>query len=964
MSKIIRLKTVFLTLVFSLNLGLTAVAQYTLTDDDVVVTDGTIQSCSYNFIIKEIIIPETLDGQTVTGIADKEFMEGVFYNKGISSIILPSSLVTIGDYSFNYNDLTSIDLSACAHISYIGRSAFGSNSLTSLNLTACSSLDSIGPNAFSSNSLTSIDLSTCSALTYIGYNAFNYNSMTSFTLPANTTYAYSCWLDQNGKIFKGGDEVLDLYSPYNLLIFYTLTDSDVVVTDGIIESCSYDFAFRGLIIPDYLDGQTVIGIADADYSNGVFREKGIKIIVFPSTIEKIGDYSFYYNDVLSIDLSSCSSLTYIGKRAFILNELLSLDLSTCTSLNYIGDNAFNYNNITSFTLPINASSPETGWIDANGSRYDGGDVVEDFDTWYKVPIPYTLTDYDVVVTDGIIQSCSYSFAQKDIIIPETLDGQTVIGIADQESSNGLFEHKGIESIVLPSTIEIIGDYAFAYNSLSSLDLSACSALISIGSRTFSGNSLSNLDLSVCPSLLVVGDYAFSGNSLAAVDLSASSALDSIGSGAFFYNNLNSIDLSACKALRYIGWSALYLNLLTSFTLPTNTTYASTCWLDDNGTLFEGGDEVHDLYSTYKLLALYTLTDSDVVVTEGIIESCSYNFEIKNIIIPDTLDDQPVIGIADKNHENGIFWNKSIENIFLPTTIEVIGDYAFHNNKLERVDFSNCSSLISIGEGAFRKNNISVVNLSGLDALECIGDYAFSFNPLTDANLSGCSSLTEINSGIFAEIEDGSRLSLRTLNLSNCSALTTIENYMFYHGRLQTLNLNGCISLTAIDYSAFSDNYLASINLSSCISLTYIGDGAFYDNNFTSFRLPTPEVPGLIFRYWLNYRQDEFAGGETVYDLSSDYRAKFWEGDGTNLIDVSNAGNNPGYIYPNPAKDIVYIHLFEDASISISDLSGKVILTREVLGGTTEIPVTHLTPGSYIFKVKSKNSVMTKKVLIE
>ena len=43
-------------------------AQYTLVDDDVVVTDGVIASCSYDFEQTDIVIPGSLDGQTVTGI--------------------------------------------------------------------------------------------------------------------------------------------------------------------------------------------------------------------------------------------------------------------------------------------------------------------------------------------------------------------------------------------------------------------------------------------------------------------------------------------------------------------------------------------------------------------------------------------------------------------------------------------------------------------------------------------------------------------------------------------------------------------------------------------------------------------------------------------------------------------------------------------------------------------------------
>ncbi|WP_372746009.1 leucine-rich repeat protein, partial [Lutibacter sp.] len=83
--------------------------QYTLTDDDVVVTDGVIMSCSYDFTLTDIIIPETLDGQTVTEIwGDPGISGSAFVEKGITSIVFPETLLKIGRYTFYKNELSTV----------------------------------------------------------------------------------------------------------------------------------------------------------------------------------------------------------------------------------------------------------------------------------------------------------------------------------------------------------------------------------------------------------------------------------------------------------------------------------------------------------------------------------------------------------------------------------------------------------------------------------------------------------------------------------------------------------------------------------------------------------------------------------------------------------------------------------------------------------------------------------------
>jgi len=736
---------------------------YILTDDDVVVTGGVITSCSYNFTKKDILIPDTLDGQAVTGIADApNSSSGIFYNKGIKTIKLPATLERIGNYSFynntalyhldlsgctvlqsigahafrnnfqlsnidlssctaltsiesyafHSNAISSLDLSSCTTLNTIGSYAFTTNSIATLNLSGCTALSSIGNYAFSTNSLAAIDLSGCTALTYIGSYAFANNTLTGFALPSVAGYEEYGWRDGNYNTYASGETVTNLTTYYKAAIPYTLTDDDVVVSGGVIMSCSYNFALNDIIVPDTLDSQEITGIADAEYASaGVFYKKNILSIEFPSAIKTIGDYAFYdsnlrsldlsadtgiisigkyafySNSISSLNLSGCSSITSIGNYAFTQNSLSGLDLSTCTSLNYIGSQCFASNSITSFALPVNTEYSQYGWRDGSGNLYQGGDIVTNMSTLYEVPIPYTLTDADVSITDGIITNCSYGFASSDIIIPDTLQGQAVKGIASAGSmGGGVFYNKGITSVQLPDSIESIGDYAFHTNSLFSLDLTGCSALTYIGNYAFTTNSLPDIDLAGCTSLIYIGQYAFNNNSLS------------------------------------------------GFVLPVVTEWTDLGWVDGNGNTYTGGQTVTNLTVYYKVPVPYTLTDADVMITDGVITNCSYGFENKDIIIPDTLQGQAVKGIAGaSSYTSAIFYNKGITSLQLPSTLETIGENIFYLNNISKLDLSKCTLLKSIENSAFNINKISSLDLSNCTSLVKIG-YAFYNNPLSGFNL--------------------------------------------------------------------------------------------------------------------------------------------------------------------------------------------------------------------------------------
>lgn len=95
------------------------------------------------------------------------------------NVVIPRYITEVGLDSLSGNNITSITIPDS--VVSIGNSSFSSNKLTSLTIP--NSVVSIGSNAFSSNQLTSVNIS--SSVTTIGHSAFYNNKITSITIPPN-----------------------------------------------------------------------------------------------------------------------------------------------------------------------------------------------------------------------------------------------------------------------------------------------------------------------------------------------------------------------------------------------------------------------------------------------------------------------------------------------------------------------------------------------------------------------------------------------------------------------------------------------------------------------------------------------------------------------------------------------------------------------------------------------------------
>ncbi len=425
-------------------LGFTVKANsYVLQDDDLTVdSDGIITDCSYDFSNSDITIPESVSGTKVTGIADVNVFGTVtiFYAQGITSVVLPSGIKTIGENAFKGNDLTSVILPE--------------------------GLQSIGESAFSGNDFSFTEVEIPDSVTYIGSYAFSMNGIDSITLPKLTITGFIGWVDDDGNEYDGGTKIEYDGAEYRAKILYTLQDDDVEVSDeGLITSCSYDFTYTDIIIPEVLDGITILGVDDGSWT-GVFDDKGITSLQLPATMLHIGDYAFSDNELS--DLTIPDGVKYIGLQAFSSNDFDDIDLPN--SVTYIGQQAFW--SIDSIVLPTPTESGFEYWISSSDDIYQGGEKVKLSYNSFEAKIVYTLTDADVRMTNGVIDSCLYDFSSSYIKIPDSLNNQKVTGIADgveiYYNYYGVFSDKGIKEIQLPAYLDSIGDYAFYDNDLDSL----------------------------------------------------------------------------------------------------------------------------------------------------------------------------------------------------------------------------------------------------------------------------------------------------------------------------------------------------------------------------------------------------------------------------------------------------------------------------------------------------------------
>ena len=274
--------------------------------------NGTLSITDYDASCgTDVVIPETIDGYTVTEISNgmwdnnlgKNF--SAFANKDITSVTMPDSIIKIGVMAFINNKIETLKLSD--NLINIGDEAFMSNRIETLNLP--STLKTIGGSAFSNNKLTKINIPK--TVTSLGGGAFAGNNVTgadAFIYERNSDGS----IDNAILNSYAGKNNLDTPIPQTVtrIIFRTFRHTNITELDipSSVQTID-DSAFNGCYLTKVTlhEGLKYIGPS-------AFEGTPLTEINIPNTVETIGYSAFERSRLKTVTIGS--GVKTIGKNAF------------------------------------------------------------------------------------------------------------------------------------------------------------------------------------------------------------------------------------------------------------------------------------------------------------------------------------------------------------------------------------------------------------------------------------------------------------------------------------------------------------------------------------------------------------------------------------------------------------------------------------------------------------------------
>ncbi len=503
---------------------------------------------------------------------------------------------------------------------------------------------------------------------------------------------------------------------------YTYVELD----DGTIEIRSYTGRRSYIKIPDTIEGKTVSSIGRDAFSG----QTRLREVTLPSNLRKIGPYAFEgCSNLLHIEIPD--TVTHIDEGAFYDNVRLSyVAFGQNSQLTGIGSQAFkNCAKLLRMELPSKLTV-------FDGSAFEGTTNL----------IAYTVKtgNTSFVAKNGVLFNATGSTL---VAYPAGVRGTYTIPASVRYIGNSAFAYSRMESIDL-SGIEQIGGNAFVNAALRSVTIP--DSVTALGSGAFQrspylttaklGNGLKTVPSEAFKECFALSEVEISGNirsveasafektfSLASVTFAGNSALTEIERSAFFASGLRSIRIPA--SVISIGNNAFCSTKLSSVVFEQGSQLRI---IGDNA--FDGAQYLTKIslpdyleqIGAYAFrdtgLTAVTLPASVAVLKEGVFASCHRLARI------DVADQNPVYCDV-----NGVVYDKSMTTLVaypagaaatsytVPQTVTAIGEAAFfgsHNlysvglpralREIRREAFYDCAALNSMHIPA---NVVQISNLA-------------------------------------------------------------------------------------------------------------------------------------------------------------------------------------------------------------------------------------------------------------
>ena len=829
----------------------------------------------------------------------------------VSSVTIGNQVTSIGDFAFS--DCKSLsDVTIGNHVTSIGECAF--NNCKSLEeIILPSSVLSIGDYAFAyCTSLEEVIIppSVVFAGESVFYNcnirkgAYPKNLYLSFAR-LNIGYDPTDAVVENGFVYNTKKDIL-YYAPLRIEGEFKVPETVNKIGAGAFGLCE---DMTSVVLPSSLAS---IGKMAFCYCNALTS------VEFPSSLASIGEQAFYYCDALT-SVEFPSSLAYIGENAFDGCENLKEVLSHSEIPPVMDNTSFSGLYDTAMLSVPDASVSR--YIDTNWSLFKNlrlNDSSAEIRTYSDGVLAYRLipdSDPDAAEphNTAVVISGDYS-SLTEVAIPERFTDTSDEANTDKPQryyvtgiGYGAFRNcSNLKTITFNrrSTLEHIGEYAFASTGFSNIELPA--TVETIGKNAFAGSSITKI--SVPEKVTEIADQTFY-NCTSLTEVSLPAGLLTIGKAAFRYSAIK--DIAVPDAVSTIGDHAFYdcSNLASAYIAPSVRTigdYAFYNSITSGMTLNEGlvavGEQAFAAYANGNLPAIYmpsTLKSvgsgaflnrtvakvniSDIAAWCGIdfadvdanplkssTEKLFVNDEqVKSLVIPagtpeirpyafyncTTLEsvelDEELLSIGTQ----AFFDCTGIRELTIPCNVAEIGSRAFsttnsYNNKLTALTFVDGTSPIEIADDAFRAPQSLVWGRP----MECMNLATGSLRNLTIGNVAG-----EIPDAMF---KGASYLNTLTLG----SSITAIGNEAFRNCSLSEVVLPPSVE-TIGDYAFAGNTNLALITMGH--KMASIGDNAFNGCKASTVSITAQTPPAAPNTAFSNYSGSLYVQGEDAADAYYD-----------------------------------------------------------------------------------------------
>lgn len=213
------------------------------------------------------------------------------------------------------------------------------------------------------------------------------------------------------------------------------------------------------------------------------------------------------------------------------------------------------------------------------------------------------------------------------------------------------------------------------------------------------------------------------------------------------------------------------------------------------------------------------------------KECSSNVSIVSSKLTIEENTGNVVKIGDN-----AFRNKGITSVKIPSSVKIIGSYAFSNNNISDIDFDSLN-VTDFGKYAFSNNKLKEVKVKNTSYKEGV----FSDNELSKITFDN---VTTISNSMFKLTKPNKE----KLELTIPKTVTSIEDSAFENLKFKSISFEDESRLKTIGNNSFSTSYDNNDNIIDLVipsSVQKIGNNAFSNVNINSITFKNDNNSSLL-----------------------------------------------------------------------------------------------------------------------